>query len=195
MSSKVPVLLLGSLLGASCLKRKRLGELSELGLTRNEAEELWLWAGSTAVVAGLLYYDRKKRGFSGLEMSDDAHGQRVLVLAEQAHTNLNRLEELLKKRRGKKTCMSAFRSLKAAYTPIIAAKEQAESVDSGRAKYDELVNDMANDFTALQEQLGKRCGRMERGFKYKWGRKCIQWYGRKKKGRRICKKYKRIRRR
>jgi len=138
---------------------------------------------------------RRPVGFTGLAMANEAHGQEVFRLAEEANEHLTEMENSLKARRSKKSCMAAFKHIRAAYSPIIAAKEHAGSIDSGRAKYDELISNIATDYAQLQEQLSKRCGRMERGFKYKWGRKCIQWYKRKKKGRKICKKYKRIRRR
>jgi len=144
---------------------------------------LGLAAGGLALVFG-----RKRPRLSAFGLTDDEHAAEMLHHIENAYDKMNRAEEYLVRRKGIGNCRVAHRSLKNVIPEAAVAGENFKAMGSPM-RYSAVMSNLSTDYDLTLKQLTRRCGNMV--LRPARSRRCAKW-GKNKKGKRVCKLYRKV---
>ncbi len=130
---------------------------------------------------------RKGKQFSGFGMSDEEHATELRRHADAAHSLLRDATSIISGRKGAAKCRKTHQLIgRATVERAIAESHLNSMVESAKVEYGSLIANLRDHHNMLLQDTASRCGSMVLSSRAR--RKCIK-FGRKVRGRRICKQY------
>lgn len=142
-----------------------------------------------AAVGGLALLGRRRgTRISAFGLTDDEHAAEMLHHIENAYNKMNRAEDYIAKRKSTGNCRVAYRSLKNVIPEAAVAGENFKAMGSPM-RYSAVMSNLSTDYDLTLKRLTQRCGNMV--LRPARSRRCAKW-GKNKKGKRVCKQYRRV---